>query len=113
MRATDIHALRSLLQSIVGWTELGDPQKVMRAVRDMDNILGREHRGAMSVGRQIFYLDDVHTLTLEADDPDPLRLSVDKHGVTDTIVLPCHVARNVAGLLLAYCDSISLRNKRV
>lgn len=111
MRANDIQALRGLLQSILGWAELGQTQRIKQAVRDMDNILGREHSLSWVTGRQIFCLDGVHTLTLEGDERDPIKLSVDKNGVTDTINLPCDVARSVGGLLLAYCDLASLRRR--
>lgn len=113
MRGDEVCALKNILQAIIGWTELNRPDRVLQAIRDADNILGKEPLVPWDLKRQVFPLADNHVLTLESGTPrEPIKMALESPDGVEVLVMDCEVARNVANLLLSYCDSMGLRPKR-
>lgn len=113
MRNEDLHVIRNLIQIAVSWNEMGRPDKVASAHRDLITILGREVHSPYKIGRQVFSLPDEHVLTLEADGPRyPVRMALESKDGIEVMLLSCKVARPVAELLLVFCDAAELEGER-
>lgn len=103
MLPNEARTIRRGLQTILAYLELGQPDQIKQAIFKLNRQLGQPREVALG-GRHVFLLHNGFGLTLEVLEDQALFLEIGRKGHITGLALPCEVGRDMASLVLTYCD---------